>query len=334
MRKTETSAQDPPVQTDHDKFQGQTENSSASESSGARDSATTADTFMKDQSAQRNTACFSQPPDMTSLPQKDLNTSSPKIFPKQPIAHAPVHELPRFFYHFHTTQLGPCPYLPDRQERKIWTDLPRYGPELFDRLSLSGFRRSHMVAYRPACPQCRACVAVRIRVKDFIFDKKWRRIEGKNKNLETTIKNTKATAEQFSLFNQYITGRHSHGEMFNMGFLDYRFMIEDSPPESYMLEFRQPPYDGKNHNTLKAAALIDQLRDGVSAVYSFYDIKETQRSFGSYIILWLIRYALQQDLPYVYLGFWVSESPKMAYKARFKPLEGYKDNHWQDLHLF
>ncbi|MGH6933213.1 MAG: arginyltransferase [Dongiaceae bacterium] len=220
----------------------------------------------------------------------------------------------------------PCPYLPGRMERKVVTRLA--GAEVarnFQILSRAGFRRSHAIAYRPACSGCSACVPVRVVAADFAPARTLRRIEGRNADLIWSLKTARATAEQYDLFQRYLDGRHGDGEMLGMAFGDYQAMVEDSPVDTRMVEFRDP--DGR----LKACALTDWALDGISAVYSFFDPALAVRSLGSYTVIWLVREAQRQGLPYVYLGYWVADSRKMAYKIRFRPIEGFGPDGWRRL---
>jgi len=204
------------------------------------------------------------------------------------------------------------------------------GPEaeaLHESLSRAGFRRSHSIAYTPACPGCSACIPVRIVVDGFQPDRTMRKINRRNGQLAAMPVNAKATAEQYRLFARYQESRHSGGDMALMGFYDYRSMIEDSPIDSFVVEFRSP--DGM----LRSAMLTDRMSDGLSAVYSFYDPVLTELSLGTYMILWLIEEARRQNLPYVYLGYWIADSGKMSYKSRFMPLEAYGTDGWLPMRL-
>jgi arginine-tRNA-protein transferase len=232
-------------------------------------------------------------------------------------------QRPHFFF---TTAPLPCPYLPGRLERKIVTELT--GPDaetLHEALSRAGFRRSHSIAYTPACPGCNACVPVRIVVDEFKPRRTMRRVAKANAHFSTRQVSARATAEQYRLFARYQESRHSGGDMALMGFYDYRSMVEDSPIDTFINEFRNP--DG----TLAAAVLTDRVSDGLSAVYSFFEPDRAGTSLGTYMVLWLIEEAKRRGLPYVYLGYWISESGKMAYKARFTPLEAFGPQGWRPL---
>ena len=227
---------------------------------------------------------------------------------------------PQFFY---TTAPLPCPYLPGRTERKVVTEIT--GPDaepLHDRLSRAGFRRSHNIAYAPVCPGCNACVPIRIPVADFTPDRGLRKVLKANPGLEGADVPARATAEQYALFQRYQQARHGDGDMATMSFYDYRAMVEDTPIETSLVEVRDPD------DTLVGACLTDRLGDGLSAVYSFFVPGVERRSLGTFTILWLIERARVLGLANVYLGYWVRESRKMAYKSRFKPSEILVGGHW------
>ncbi|MDG2321544.1 MAG: arginyltransferase [Rhodospirillaceae bacterium] len=230
---------------------------------------------------------------------------------------------PQFFY---TTAPLPCPYLSDRLERKLVTELA--GPVsdiLHEGLAKSGFRRSHSIAYAPACPGCKACVPVRVDVKNFERRRSLARIWKRNAHITTHVVPARATSEQFELFTEYQHSRHSSSDMANMGFYEYSAMIEDSPIETYLVEYRTPQSD------LVGVCLTDQTDDGLSAVYSFFSSEPEHSGLGNFVVLWLIDHARTLNLPYVYLGYWIAESPKMAYKTRFQPLEELGPEGWQPL---
>jgi arginine-tRNA-protein transferase len=237
-----------------------------------------------------------------------------------------LHRPPRRPQFFYTTAPLPCPYLPGRTERKIVTELSGTEAEaLHERLSRAGFRRSHNIAYAPVCPGCQACVPIRVVSEDFTPDRTQRRILRANADLTVSEMPARATAEQFTLFQRYQKNRHADGDMAAMGYYDYRAMIEDTPISTGILEFRDA------QDRLLGACLTDWLADGLSAVYSFFDTDQEKRSLGTFAVLWLIGRARSLGLPYVYLGYWVPESRKMAYKARFRPSEILISGAWHRL---
>jgi arginine-tRNA-protein transferase len=237
----------------------------------------------------------------------------------------PIHR-PNFFF---TTAPMPCPYLEGRLERKVVTDLAGAEAEaLHETLSRAGFRRSHTIAYAPVCPGCNACVPVRIRARDFQWKKSFRRQSKANRDLTATFVQARATVEQFHLFSQYQQARHGDSDMALMGFFDYRSMVEDSPITTSIVEFRDP------RGTLVAACLLDHLADGLSAVYSFFDTTlPGNRGLGSWMILWMVEEVLRREQDHVYLGYWIAESPKMAYKSRYRPLDIFGKQGWAPLDL-
>jgi arginine-tRNA-protein transferase len=226
--------------------------------------------------------------------------------------------------HFYRTAALPCPYLPGRIERKLVTELAgRHAASFYDELSRAGFRRSHHLAYRPACVACSACVPVRIPVAAFSESKSLRRIRNLNRDLFARAIEADATLEQFRLFQRYQRSRHADSDMAAMTFGDYQAMIEDSPVATKMIELRDAA------GALYGAGLYDPLDDGLSAVYSFFDPEHGKRSLGTLLVLALIDEARRKKLAYVYLGYWIEGSAKMSYKSRFRPLEALSPRGWR-----
>ncbi|MCC7274600.1 MAG: arginyltransferase [Alphaproteobacteria bacterium] len=230
---------------------------------------------------------------------------------------------PQPLQHFYRTAALPCPYLEGRMERKVLTEIS--GPAaaaLYNGLSRAGFRRSHHLAYRPACTGCNACIPVRVAVGTFIASRNLRRLARFSEELAAAEEPAVASGEQFRLFSRYQRSRHAESDMATMTFGDYRAMVEDSPIETRLVTLRDPA------GRLYAACLADRLDDGFSAVYSFFDPDEARRSLGTVLVLRLVERALVLGLPYVYLGYWIAGSRKMAYKARFRPLEALGPGGW------
>ncbi len=229
---------------------------------------------------------------------------------------------------FYLTTSQPCPYLPDREERKVFANLATEGAvSLNDSLTRTGFRRSQTIAYRPACQGCRACKSVRINVENFDWKRRWSRIEKRNLDLVRTPRRSSATREQYRLLKRYLDSRHDDGGMNDMGLRDYVNMVDASPVRTVVFEYRNQPTD--DESPLIAAALTDVLRDGLSMVYSFYMPDEERRSLGAYMILSHVRLAEELGLPFVYLGYWVNGSPKMGYKSDYQPLEVFNGESWR-----
>jgi arginine-tRNA-protein transferase len=235
---------------------------------------------------------------------------------------------------FYLTAPAPCPYLAGKTERKVFTHLVgERAHALNDILTQGGFRRSQNIAYRPACEACRACISVRCIVDAFVETSSFRRIRKRNADLIGTATTASATSEQYSLFRDYLDGRHAEGGMADMSVLDYAMMVGDSYVDTKVFEYRFRGPDsgitGRGDGPLVATALTDVLADGLSMVYSFFDPDYSDRSLGTLMILDHIDRARRMGLPYVYLGYWVSGSRKMAYKRRFRPQEHLGANGWQ-----
>lgn len=240
---------------------------------------------------------------------------------------APVR-FPRFF----VTSPAPCPYLPGRSERKVFTELKgAHADQLNEALGRIGFRRSQTVAYRPSCLDCRACVSVRVAAEEFQPSTTQKRNVRRNSDLVSTECRPWATAEQFELLQRYLGLRHPGGGMAAMDEIDFADMVEHTPVSSYVTEYREPA-DGSMPGRLVGACLTDRQGDGLSMIYSFFDPEHEARSgLGNYIILDHIRRAAAEGLPYVYLGYWVEGSDRMQYKVRFRPLERLTREGWRRL---
>jgi arginine-tRNA-protein transferase len=230
---------------------------------------------------------------------------------------APVR-FPRFF----VTSPSPCPYLPGRSERKVFTELKGpHASELNDALSRIGFRRSQTVAYRPSCVDCTACISVRVVADQFRPSATQRRELRRNGDLVASICRPWSTIEQFELLQRYLGERHPGGGMTSMEEVDFADMVEHTPVDSWVIEYREPTLDG-TPGKLVGACLTDRQGDGLSMIYSFYEPDHPGRTgLGNYIILDHISRAAAEGLPYVYLGYWVDGSVRMQYKIRYRPLE-------------
>lgn len=242
-------------------------------------------------------------------------------------------QSPQFFL----TAPSPCPYVEGEFERKVFTHLVGdRAPELNDLLTQGGFRRSQNIAYRPACETCRACVSVRIVVGEFDPTRSMRRVIARNDDLVGAVHDAEPSSEQYSLFRTYLDARHRLGGMSDMTVLDYAMMVEDSHVDTRIIEYRRRGPDsfitGKGEGELIAVALTDWMSDGLSMVYSFYDPAIEHRSLGTFMILDHIARAQAAGLPYVYLGYWVNGSRKMAYKVRFEPQEHLGPKGWERYH--
>ena len=238
--------------------------------------------------------------------------------------HFPTRQL-----RFYLTAPAPCPYLPQRLERKIFAHLPMTdGAMVNDSLTEGGFRRSQNIAYRPACETCSACVSVRIPVADHVAGRSDRKTLNRNADLERRLVEAEATIEQFDLLRRYLRARHADGGMTDMVWPDFVAMIEDTPVRSHLIEYRRRSEDG-GPGELVACTLVDLLADGLSMVYSFYDPGQPRRSLGRFMILDHLVQARMTSMAYVYLGYWVRGSAKMDYKVNFQPIEALGPAGWR-----
>lgn len=249
------------------------------------------------------------------------------------------------FPKFYVTAPSKCPYLDGNIERKIFTELVgpplaydknsilahngqesdrHHAEELHHSLALVGFRRSQDIVYRPACEDCHECKSARVPVVLFNPTKSQKRVLGKNKDISFEVKPNIATAEQYQLLEHYINDRHAEGGMAGLSFDEYKDMVESSPINTVIIEYRLPS------GRLIGTALSDRMKDSLSMVYSFFDISAemNKRSLGVFIVLNHIDICLSKGLDYVYLGYLVKNSQKMGYKLNFKPLEILASNGW------
>lgn len=229
---------------------------------------------------------------------------------------------------FFLTAPSPCPYLPGKRERKVFTALDGFDAEgLHDVLTGAGFRRSQNIAYRPSCDGCEACISARVPVERFEFSRRWRKIMARNADLTRTLRPALATDEQFRLLRRYLKSRHAEGGMADMGPSDYASMVEETSVHTHIVEYRYS--DGPERGSLAAAALVDVLGDGLSMVYSYFNPDEARRSLGVYTILDHIQQARAAGFAHLYLGYWIPGSDKMDYKASFRPLELLLGGEWR-----
>ncbi|MBE9515627.1 MAG: arginyltransferase [Proteobacteria bacterium] len=220
-----------------------------------------------------------------------------------------------------------CSYLPGRQSQMLFID-PEYPitPALYDQLLAMGFRRSGRLIYRPHCPHCGACVAVRIPTSDFTPARGQKRTLKKNADLTITVTPPHINDELFDLYRRYQAQRHPGAGMDNPTHDSFTDFLIQSPVQSLFVEFREPRED-----RLVSVAVLDQQPDSLSAVYTFYDPEADSRGLGTLAVLWQIQHALSESRPWVYLGYWIDECEKMSYKKQFRPLETFSDTGWTRL---
>jgi arginine-tRNA-protein transferase len=254
-----------------------------------------------------------------------------------------LDDIPLNALHFYLTAPYLCSYLPELESRsQVATPAFLINTAVYSELVRQGFRRSGTYTYRPHCDGCHACVPIRIQAGQFTANRSQRRAWKQHAHLHATLHPLQDKPEYYDLYQRYQRARHQGGGMDNEDHESYRNFLLQSHVDSMLVEFRDPSGQATSTSSgqaqdrqgaLRMVSVIDLLDDGLSSVYTFYDSELPHARLGIYNVLWQVELCRKLELDYVYLGYWIERSRKMAYKIGYQPAQGLVDGGWRTLEI-
>ncbi len=226
---------------------------------------------------------------------------------------------------FYVTTNYSCGYIKERNARSlVAAPYKKVNAKAYNDLIQSGFRRSGQYVYKPQCKDCQACVPIRLVISNFLLSRSQKRVKKNHKNIQAKILPLAFHQEHYNLYTDYQNKRHQLNSKLEEDIVEYKDFLVSSNVNSKLIEFR-------DNERLVMVTVVDNIEEGLSAVYTFYDCDEEKKSYGTFSILWLIDYCLKNKLSYLYLGYWINQSNKMKYKINFKPYELMIDGLWKQM---
>jgi arginyl-tRNA--protein-N-Asp/Glu arginylyltransferase len=223
---------------------------------------------------------------------------------------------------FFLTPKHPCSYLARNNAQTLFFD-PRetITPVIYQNLTDQGFRRSGSHLYRPHCGSCQACIPTRLPVAEFLPNRNQRRTTKRNQDLTVRIEEAAFTKRHYHLYERYVSLRHADGDMYPASEDQYRsFLLSPWSNSLFVSLYKE--------EKLLSVAVTDRQANGLSAIYTFFEPTEDKRSLGVMSILQQIALCEEFELPYLYLGYWIRDCAKMAYKINYRPNELFVNNAW------
>ncbi len=223
------------------------------------------------------------------------------------------------------TEQQPCGYLDKKNAQSVFVH-PSFSLDtsIYSQLIEQGYRRNGNEVYTPHCPTCSECIPTRLAVNQFKANRNQKRCIKKNQNTRIIVKPAKFEQAHYEMYLRYQNHKHGLGGMADSTEADYINFLSSSWCNTLFVEF-------SIGQELAAVAIVDLLDNALSAVYTFYEPQFSQYSLGNYAVLWQQNHALEMELEFIYMGFWIKNCRKMSYKNQYRPLQGFIENEWKNL---